>query len=658
MSEEDGVGFQVVEPFDFGSRGLGCSCDATEGIPFLDRDNGDIGGCGRRRRGFLVDFAGDDFAEVFELVFAGFAFVVDGVAELCHPIAPFLIDVGRALVHVIEQGLELLDLGILAEVVLFETDDTRGKQLLLLAEGIEICAEGCQLAVCLGRCGLLNQVADHHALWWRFLGLLVGTSPLSEDGFRFTPVCATADHQYKTTSKCTEFCWFHSVLLSVSCLLEFKTTTNRLYYIVILQKFHTDSDNKRAFQVKNNIMEQSLVDVVEALDGGVQPSPSDKLLHNLLLCIYRHALSIDWLIEARRTGRVKRRTRNLLAWAMAEMLWMDGVAPEAVTDVVVGYAKKRHSSSEGAFVNAFLRRLLEDYRKVGIDGLLKEAPPNVRSEIPDLLWKRWLKQYGTEESARIADVLQMSAQTILRLRNWPPQELVVPDWLVPVETPAWAPWAVLFTPQDAKNGLDEVMGVERCPFYIQDMATLLAPTMLSPQEGESVADLCAAPGGKSLVLGEMLKGTGRLFCADKSEAKLPRLKRNLWSIPNVEFVALDAGSYAFQEATFDAVLLDVPCSNTGVIRRKPDVREAFTLQRLNEVMEIQRRILDNVAHTVKPGGRLVYSTCSIEADENQLQVQKFLAHHADFTLVREQALLPAPDHDGAYAALLRRKTAS
>lgn len=408
--------------------------------------------------------------------------------------------------------------------------------------------------------------------------------------------------------------------------------------------------------MKNNKMEQSLVDVVEVLEGGEQPAPGDKLLHNLLLSVYRHSLSIDWLIETRRTGRVKRRTRNLLAWAMAEMLWMDGVAPEAVTDVAVGYAKRRHSSSEGAFVNAFLRRLLDDYRQTGMEGLLKAAPPNVRSEIPDLLWKRWLKQYGEEESTRIADVLQHPAQTILRMRGWPPQAVAVPEWLAPVKAPEWAPWAVLFTPRESHNGLDEVMG-EKSPFYIQDMATLLAPSLLAPQEGESVADLCAAPGGKSLVLGEMLKGTGRLFCADRSEAKLPRLKRNLWSIPNVEFAALDAGSFAFQAASFDAVLLDVPCSNTGVIRRKPDVREAFTPQRLAEVQEIQRRILDNVALAVKPGGRLVYSTCSIEADENQIQVQAFLTCHADYTLILEQALLPTPDHDGAYAALLKRKTA-
>ena len=407
--------------------------------------------------------------------------------------------------------------------------------------------------------------------------------------------------------------------------------------------------------MKNNIMELSLADVLGALEGGEQPAPTDKLLHSLLLCIYRHALSIDWLIDSRRTGRVKRRTRNLLAWAMAEMLWMDGVAPETVTDVAVGYAKRRHSSSEAAFVNAFLRRLLEEFRAAGVEGLLKGAPPNVRSEIPDLLWKRWQRQYGAEESARIADVLQLPAKTILRLRGWPLQNVTIPEWLAPVEAPAWAPWARLFTPQDAKISLDDVMGVERCPFYIQDTATLLAPSMLAPQEGEFVADLCAAPGGKSLVLGEMLKGMGRLLCADRSEAKLPRLTQNLWSLSNVEVAALDAGSYSFKVDSFDAVLLDVPCSNTGVIRRKPDVREAFTPQRLAEVMEIQRRILDNVAHAVKPGGRLVYSTCSIEADENQLQVQAFLTRHPEYVLEQEQALLPAPDHDGAYAALLKRQ---
>ena len=381
--------------------------------------------------------------------------------------------------------------------------------------------------------------------------------------------------------------------------------------------------------MKNSILEQSLAEVFGALEESRVLPPSNKLAHHLLLTIYRHDPSIEWLIESRRTGRVKRRTRNVLIWAMAEMLWMAGVAGEAVTDVAVGFVKKRHSSSEAAFVNAFLRRLLAEFRAAGVDGLLKTAPPNVRHEIPELLWKRWVKQYGLEESMRMASVLQVPAKTILRLRNWPPQKVVIPSWLLPVEAPAWAPWAVLYTPAETTMGLDDIMGIERCPFYIQDMATLLAPSLLSPQPGERVADLCAAPGGKSLVLGEMLAGTGSLFCADKSEGKIPRLKQNLWSLPNVEITALDAASFPFHEAAFDAVLLDVPCSNTGVIRRKPDVREAFTPQRLTEVLEIQRRILDNVAHAVRPGGRLVYSTCSIEAAENQLQVQAFLTRHPE-----------------------------
>ncbi len=398
------------------------------------------------------------------------------------------------------------------------------------------------------------------------------------------------------------------------------------------------------------------MDVFGALEEGRALPSSNKLGHRLLLTIYRHALGIDWLIESRRTGRVRRRERNVLSWAIAEILWMDGVVGEAVTDVAVGYVKKRYSSSDAAFVNAFLRRLLEDFRDSGMEGLLKDAPPNIRYEIPDLLWKRWLKQYGIEESVRMASVLQLPARTILRLRNWPPQEVNIPEWLVPVKAPDWAPWAVLFTTADSKRGLDDIMGTEKSPFYIQDMATLLAPSLLAPQEGEHIADLCAAPGGKSLVLGEMLKGTGSLFCTDRSEAKLPRLRQNLWSLPNVEIAALDAASHAFLEAAFDAILLDVPCSNTGVIRRKPDVREAFSTHRLTEVMEIQRRILDNVAHAVKPGGRLVYSTCSIEADENQIQVQDFLRRHPDFTLVQEQAPLPTADHDGAYAALMKRNT--
>ena len=112
----------------------------------------------------------------------------------------------------------------------------------------------------------------------------------------------------------------------------------------------------------------------------------------------------------------------------------------------------------------------------------------------------------------------------------------------------------------------------------------------------------------------------------------------------------------FQSPTpLDAVLLDVPCSNTGVLRRKPDAKWTFDLKKLSELTTVQSKILHQASAALKPDGRLVYSTCSIEPEENDLQIEDFLHSHQNFTLVKKQLILPGTNHDGAFAALLQKK---
>lgn len=403
-------------------------------------------------------------------------------------------------------------------------------------------------------------------------------------------------------------------------------------------------------------LEAILCDFLASFVENREVPPENKLAHNILMTAYRHLESINWLMHARSTGRIRPHTRALLTWAMVEILWMRGVQGENVTNVAVEYTKNRYSKNEAAYVNAFLRRLLEDFHLQGISGLLQKAPLNVQCEIPGFLWEKWVRQWGMTEARRIADVLQLPARTILRLRAWPVQTADIPEGLLSVAAPEWAPWARLFTPGRDDGGLslslDSIMRAGSTAFYIQDPATLLAPTLLAPRPGEQVADLCAAPGGKALILGEMLAGEGTLFCADCAEAKLPRLRENLAVLPNAVFRILDASVHTWSSPCFDAVLLDVPCSNSGVIRRKPDVRLALTPRRLREVLELQRLILDKASAAVKPGGRLVYSTCSIEPEENQGQIHAFLEKHPEYSLSVDRTILPSEEHDGAYAALL------
>lgn len=404
---------------------------------------------------------------------------------------------------------------------------------------------------------------------------------------------------------------------------------------------------------KTNILTQSLGDIINALDYNVMPSPNNKLAHRLLLTIERKRATMEWLIQHRSKGHVKQRTRKVLWWAMAEILWMDGVPDAAVVDTAVTYVKKKHSVSESSYVNAFLRNIVRDIEAKGQESLTKNAPPYVQYDLPPILWKRWVKTFGEKETMGLAKTLQIQAKPVMRLKTWPKKQYDMPAGLLSVNPPEWAPWATLFTPGESIKSLDNIMA-EGSPFYIQDMATLLAPALLDAKPGEDIADLCCAPGGKARIIAEMMKGQGRLLCADKLEAKIQRVRQNMDGIENADFSCLDASTAPFQPAVFDAVLLDVPCSNTGVIRRKPDVRWGFSEDKLAGLIELQAAILDNVANAVKNNGRIVYSTCSIEPEENTLQVKNFIRKHPEFALVSSRTIMPDKEHDGAFAALLKK----
>ncbi|MBQ7650511.1 MAG: hypothetical protein IJS15_06105 [Victivallales bacterium] len=400
---------------------------------------------------------------------------------------------------------------------------------------------------------------------------------------------------------------------------------------------------------KPNILKESLEKVFRELSEPTEHH-KEKLLHNLLLTIERKKEALDWLI-ARHSRKVRGRTAKVLYWALVEILYMNGVPAPAVVDASVDFVKRHHSPSEASFVNAFLRSIIGDMASGGVQNMFAEAPRHVFHGLPKLLWDRCCANFGADAAEQVAAVLQLPAKVVLRRKTWPPRTASVPDTLLPFPAPSWAPWAELYTPAPSMESLDALMG-GKPDFYIQDSATLLAPTLLAPRPGEEVADLCAAPGGKSLVLGEMMQGHGRLLCADRAQAKLQRLSQNLSEIPNAEIKCIDASLPLPQEMSFDAILLDVPCSNSGVIRRRPDVRSAFTKERITELVELQRLILENAANALKKSGRIVYSTCSIEPEENAQQVAAFLERHPEFRMVKSQLIMPSEENDGAYAALL------
>ncbi len=323
---------------------------------------------------------------------------------------------------------------------------------------------------------------------------------------------------------------------------------------------------------------------------------------------------------------------------MTECYLLTGLPQHACVDLAVEYAKSHGGKEEAGFVNAVLRKLLREAPDAtALSALLKDAPIAVQCQLPQALYERWKKSHGAQWTRELAELLQAPATVTARKRGS----------LTALPAP--------LNFEDAQKFLQE-SPAEFNPqeFYLQDASTLLAPALLNPMPGETIADLCAAPGGKSVAIAERLQNQGRLIATDSAEGRLPRLRENLAGCAIAEIGVQDAAHPTLPKESLDGVLLDVPCSNTGVIRRRPDVRRNFSIQHLQKLMEIQQEILEGTAPLVKHGGRLVYSTCSIEDDENITQVKAFLQKHPEFTLEDAQQLYPTSTHDGAFAARLRR----
>ncbi len=243
----------------------------------------------------------------------------------------------------------------------------------------------------------------------------------------------------------------------------------------------------------------------------------------------------------------------------------------------------------------------------------------------------------------------------------------------PVATP-YSPWGIRLTGRPAMNKWHQF---EHGLIEVQDEGSQLLALLVGPKRGEMVIDFCAGAGGKTLLLGALMRSTGRLYAFDVSATRLakakPRFARS--GLSNVVPVAIDhENDQRVRRLAGKAqrVLVDAPCSGVGTLRRNPDLKWRQSAQSLAELTDLQARILNSASRCVAPGGRLVYATCSILAEENQEQVERFLAAHPDFELVDAAPLLAArtplqiegpylslrPDvhgTDGFFAAVMERK---
>ena len=279
----------------------------------------------------------------------------------------------------------------------------------------------------------------------------------------------------------------------------------------------------------------------------------------------------------------------------------------------------------------------------------KQTAP-VRLSHPRLLIERWTKQFGADAAIRLCEWNNRRADVVIRLNK-----ILLDTHSIAGEPHPFDPRQFMILPRGVN--VTNLPGFAEGWFYVQDPSTSVAPLLLNPRPGETVLDACAAPGGKTMLLAEWMRGQGTLIAMDPSADRLKPLRENIARL-KWNFIRVVEGDLTQEKplTRFNAILLDVPCTNTGVIRRRPDARWRFSTERLRAACDKQAVILDAAAASLESGGRIVYSTCSLESEENETQVDRWLCRHAEFKLVDSHKLFPPESGtDGAYAALLIRK---
>lgn len=402
-----------------------------------------------------------------------------------------------------------------------------------------------------------------------------------------------------------------------------------------------------------------------ALDQALGPlgDPDRRLAHELAAGVLRQRGTLDERLEPLATrgwAAVPPTLQNILRLGAYQLTSLDRVPPHAAVSTSVSLAREAGGARAGGFVNALLRRLSRQApRKRRGFGPLDLA---ARHSHPEWLVRRWLDRFGPENTDRLlrwnnekpALVLQparASGEAITR-------RLVAAGMRV---TPA--PWGAGLAVKASRP--DRLPGYADGDFMVQDPAQSLVAWFAGMPPAGLVYDACAAPGGKTIGLAR----TGvRVLAADLSRPRVTRLRENLRRAgTGRELLVVADARHAPVEDT-DAVLLDAPCLGTGTFARHPDARWRVTPDALVALAERQGELLAAAAAVVRPGGWLVYATCSLEPEENELQVERFLRTHAGFRrdppddlplplLTEKGDLMTLPQRDrmdGAYAARLRR----
>ncbi len=405
------------------------------------------------------------------------------------------------------------------------------------------------------------------------------------------------------------------------------------------------------------------------------------LTQELVFGIIRWQETLDWLIARKTQGRTQKPgLQDLLRLGLYQIFWLDRIPDHAAVHETVEQAKRDGFGSQAGFINAILRGYLRENEETrALLNELKASQPALGYSHPEWLVRRWQKQFGDERTRQLLESNNTPPKNFARLNTLnfgkppaaPDEKRVhrgVPERITEAGqfltfwrdegvdydffSRDWTGDGLMFELK-SHPPLNTLESFQKGWFYIQDPSTGLAVRELHPRPGETILDLCAAPGGKTTFIAQLMNNQGRIIAHDNVPDRLKLIQENITRLGVT--CAETTSALDPRLSTFDRILVDAPCSNTGVLRRRVDLRWRIQPDEIERLRATQLDLLHKSAARLKPGGTLVYSTCSLEPEENTALVQQFLATQPGFKLERERQLLPFVDGvDGAYVARMVR----
>lgn len=370
-----------------------------------------------------------------------------------------------------------------------------------------------------------------------------------------------------------------------------------------------------------------------------------------------HMIELDYIIDAfskTKVRKMKPLIRNLMRMGVYQIKYMDSIPDSAVCNESVKLAKRHKFGQLSGFVNGVLRNIARN-----IADLEMPEDLSIKYSMPQWIVDKWTKDYGVSKTEDILKGFMEERPISIRtnLTRITPQQLkekLIEEGVIVGELPL--EYAFTISGFDYLEALDSF---SQGLFYVQDVSSMMVAEWAKVSEGDYVIDVCAAPGGKSTHVAELLNGTGMVEARDLTEYKVSLIEDNILrhELTNMKAVCMDAT--VFDEGSVDkadVLICDLPCSGLGVLAKKTDIRYKMSKEQQEELVQLQRDILSAVHSYVKPGGTLVYSTCTININENEGNVSWILEQYPEFELVEQKQLFPGEiSNDGFFLAKLKKR---